>query len=359
MLKGAATCFYAFVGFDVIAISSEEAKNPSRDIPLAIMLTLLLSFLVYTGTSLILTLIVPYYEISASAPLAGAFLAKGSYMVTYLVAVGSMVALTASMLGCLFPIPRLTFAMARDGLLCPMFAHVHPTTKVPILNCIVAGSLTALTALFLSLEQLVEMMSIGTLLAYTLVAASVILLRYKPIDEQRNLLDESFDEKGATNQKKDTTDASMELHNLVKKDLTEKERLVGPREPTGASYHKVAKFTFIFAVTSFLLSAFLTYGVVSRLLPTWMKIIPVFIFAIMLVLMTVVIAKQPQSTEELPFKVPFVPILPLLSISCDIHLMMQLSPATWIRFGLWLILGEYNYVQCWITMIQKAKEASA
>lgn len=320
-------------------MSSEEAKNPSRDIPLAITLTLIISFITYAATSMVLTLIVPYFDISESAPLAEAFMINGSYFVMYLVAGGSMVALTASMLGALFPIPRLTFAMARDGLLCPLFAVVHSSTRIPIINCIVAGALTSVIALLLSLDQLVEMMSIGTLLAYMLVAVSVILLRYKELEEYGTAKEPLS---GGNQEYSESTDKSdnVELHNVVQKNVKETERLFGPKEPTEESYHKVAKFTFIYVVTSFIFSTLLTYGVMWRLVSFWVLIVPIFASVVLLVSMAILISKEPQSRKEIPFKVVLVPYLPLLSVSCDIHLMLQLSPATWIRFAVWLAWGK-------------------
>ncbi|KAG7256304.1 hypothetical protein CRUP_030063 [Coryphaenoides rupestris] len=149
VMQGAATCFYAFIGFDIIATTGEEAKSPNTSIPYAITASLITCLTAYVSVSVILTLMVPYGEIDADAPLMEMFSVHGCMFAKYIVAVGSIAGLTVSLLGSLFPMPRIIYAMAGDGLL-------------------------------FNLRDLIEMMSIGTLLAYTLVSLCVLLLRYQP-----------------------------------------------------------------------------------------------------------------------------------------------------------------------------------
>ncbi|CAG0898708.1 unnamed protein product, partial [Cyprideis torosa] len=180
VLTGAATCFYAFIGFDIIATTGEEAVNPKKSIPKAIVGSLVVALTAYTVTSLLITLMVPYPDIAEDSGLVEAFNYVRAPICHQIVAIGALTGLTVAMFGSMFPMPRVVYAMARDGLIFRFLGRVSTENNVPGLATFIFGLAAALAALLLSLEVLVQMMSIGTLLAYTLVSTCVLILRYQP-----------------------------------------------------------------------------------------------------------------------------------------------------------------------------------
>lgn len=177
MMAGAATCFYGFIGFDVIATTGEEAKNPQKSIPRAISISLLLIFLAYFGVSGVQTLMWPYYDQNVDAPLPLVFMNVGFPIAKWIISIGALAGLSTSLLGAMFPLPRILYAMASDGLVFRALGDVHPRFKTPVLATLLSGLFAAFLAAIFDVEQLADMMSIGTLLAYSLVAASVVILR--------------------------------------------------------------------------------------------------------------------------------------------------------------------------------------
>lgn len=321
VLAGSATAFFAFVGFDVIATAGEEAKNPSRTIPLSILIALTICFLAYFGVSAAVTLIWPYNKLDLGAALPKAFEHRGAYFAKYIIAAGALCGMTAAINGGLFPLPRLLYAMATDGLIFKSFACVSKNTEVPFVGTIFSGILAAFLAMIFELQALVEMMSIGTLQAYTIVSTSVLILRYQPgtIGIVKNTEDDR-------NSSSESTSPARE-----------------PTERSGMISKCVIWFLFVYF---FCLSAFLINGLIPMYQGQAWAIMLAVLLIIVFIAAIVVLNQQPKSVTPLPFKMPLVPFLPLASMFINIYLMMELNPATWMRFAVWMAIGESPAYSC-------------
>ncbi|XP_034970841.1 high affinity cationic amino acid transporter 1 [Zootoca vivipara] len=344
VLSGAATCFYAFVGFDCIATTGEEVKNPQKAIPIGIVASLLICFVAYFGVSAALTLMMPYYMLDKNSPLPVAFKYVGWDGANYAVAVGSLCALSTSLLGSMFPMPRVIYAMAEDGLLFKFLARVNERTKTPMMATITSGAIAAVMAFLLDLKDLVDLMSIGTLLAYSLVAACVLVLRYQP--EQPNLAYQM----ASTNDEADNNESvsTSESQTAFLPEKGEKFSLKAVFRPQNTDPSKLSGSVVNVSscIIGVLIVTFCSWTVLGKDAlkngTPWAIALLVAVF-LLCFFFTVVIWRQPESKTKLSFKVPFLPILPVLSIFVNVYLMMQLDGGTWIRFAIWMVLGLVIY----------------
>ncbi|XP_061828382.1 high affinity cationic amino acid transporter 1-like isoform X2 [Nerophis lumbriciformis] len=322
VFSGAAKCFYAFIGFECITTAGEEAKNPQKTIPISIVTSQLVCFLAYFGVSAALTFMVPFYLLDKHSPLPVAFTHLGWVGVTYAVAVGSLCALSTSLLGAMFPMARVMWAMAQDGLLFKCFSTINERTKTPFVATVTAGVLAAVMALIFNLKDLVDMMAIGALLAYTLVAACVLVLRYQP---EGGGAREEGSENGA--------ESDVPTHQRIRIAI-----FCSGTEPTRASGSVVIVCV---SVLVFLVFAFNVTAVAFQL-TLWSLCLLVVIMSACLVVVFV-ICTQPQNKTQLFFKVPMVPFLPVLSMLVNTFLVMQLMKGLWMHYCCCLTLGLIIY----------------
>ncbi|XP_066228682.1 cationic amino acid transporter 3-like [Saccopteryx leptura] len=341
ILRGAATCFYAFVGFDCIATAGEEARNPQRSIPLGTVISLFICFLAYFGVSAALTLMVPYYQINSDSPLPQAFLSVGWGPARYVVAAGTLCALSSSLLGSMFPMPRVIFAMAEDGLLFRVLARVYARTRTPIVATIVSGTLAAFMAFLFELSDLVDLMSIGTLLAYSLVAFSVLVLRYQP-DQNLSKSEKMEVEIIETTLEHEANSLESVPEGGISKTL---KSLCSPVNniPTRQSGQIVCGCALLLALLLTALCLVLAQWP-SHLVsgdPVCTTVTALLLLLIMGIIF--IIWRQPQNPTPLRFKVPALPVLPLVSIFVNNYLMMQMTSTTWAQFGIWMVIGFAIY----------------
>ena len=226
---GASLIFFAFIGFDAISTAAEECKNPGKDMPIGIIGSLVVCTVIYVATAAVLTGIAPWKELGVADPLADVFAQVGLNWAAGIVSLGAVISMTAVLLVFQLGQPRIFFSMSRDGLLPKYFAKVHPKYQTPHVTTIWTGVAVGVVAAFANINEIVELTNIGTLFAFVLVCAGIIILRRTDPDRPR------------------------------------------------------------------------------------------------------------------VFKTPFVPWIPLLGIAMCVYLMMGLPTITWIRFGVWLVIGMVLY----------------
>lgn len=186
MLAGAALAFFSYIGFDSISTHSEEAKNPQRDVPIGIISSLLICTVLYVAVIAVLTGMVPYNLLDINSPVSTAFKQAGLPWAQFLISLGAMTGITSVMLVMMLSQPRVLLAMARDGLLPEsFFGAVHDRFRTPWKSTILTGIFVGALAAFLPISVLLMLVNMGTLLAFVIVCAAVLIMRRTHPDAKR------------------------------------------------------------------------------------------------------------------------------------------------------------------------------
>jgi APA family basic amino acid/polyamine antiporter len=183
---GAAYIFFAYIGFDAVSTTAQEAKNPQRDLPIGIIVSLLVCTVLYILVAGVLTGMVPWQDVNIEAPIARAFLDRGLGTASHIITLGALAGLTSVMLVMLLGQTRVLYSMANDGLLPKgFFAAIHPKYRTPWKNTMLVGLLAAIVGSVTPIDDIGKMVNIGTLLAFIIVCIAVMILRSTNPDQAR------------------------------------------------------------------------------------------------------------------------------------------------------------------------------
>jgi APA family basic amino acid/polyamine antiporter len=285
VLQGVSSVFFAYIGFDALATTAEECKNPERDLPKSMIASLIICTVLYILISLTLTGMVSYKQLAVGDPLSFVFSYLNVTWMSGIVAVSAVIAMASVLLVFQNGQPRIWMSMSRDGLLPKKFSAIHPKYKTPYFSTLITGALVAIPALFMNLREVTDLSSIGTLFAFVLVNAGVIQM-----ETHRNADHKGFRVPYISG------------------------RIILP---------------LIYLVSLFLFIVFDENKIFLQL--SWAVYFPAYCFWILFTIMAI-----------FSFLYRFS-LLPVLGMITNFYLMTQLGKSNWIAFGLWLIIGLMIY----------------
>lgn len=350
------SCFYAFVGFESVAAAGEEAKNPQKSIPLATLASMAFATAAYVSVSAVLTLMQPYDQLSGESGLPDALgRSAGGVWAKWAVVLGACCGMGSVLIGTLYALTRIMYAMSDDALLPRSLGQLHSEAQVPLRPMYMCAAFAAFLAAALPLTTLVETMSIGTLLAYTLVSASVIILRYRPCisgstGEQIASIEQSIPDDNTSDRfSVPTTSRFVLAWNHLCDHLKMFQRSSpAPRGlvPLCVCSLIVLQFMICWLGPSWYRSAGTHFGYGILLLATVGSLIAC----------VVAIAIQPQANSPSRYRVPLVPLVPALSIVFNVTLMANLSYLTWARLIIWMQAGLCVYLLYTVRIVPHPSE---
>ncbi|XP_033109722.1 uncharacterized amino acid permease YhdG-like isoform X2 [Anneissia japonica] len=330
VIAGAAKLFFLFGSFEVICTSSEECKDPMKSIPIALVLCIVVYAIFAIASGMCLTLIVPWTEINHFSPIPEAFMQYGDVFPTYLITIGILFGITGCGLTSMYGVTRLTYAMAVDKLLFSFLASVS-RNQVPIASTIVSFVVTFFVALLIPFDSLVDLLNIGSITSYLVVAALVVILRYRPVQE--NSMFFKID-KGETASEKENEPV------IIGGTLKEKFKYLHFLESQiPGRVVVICLAIFIICSWCFLL-IFFKY---STLINKGLTLILMSVLSIISIVSVGIILLHHKNNDDPPIKVPWVPFAPFISILCNICLLVNIPAESWSKFLVWLLAGLIIY----------------
>lgn len=360
ILKGVSAVFFAYIGFDAISTTAEECKDPQRDLPRGMMWAIIICTILYIIIALVLTGMVHYSELNVGDPLAYVFENLDLKWMSGIIAVSAVVAMASVLLVFQMGQPRIWMSMSRDGLLPKKFSKIHPKFKTPSFATIVVGFVVAVPALFMNLTMVTDLCSIGTLFAFVVVCAGVLVLQNKPNIPRGKFktpyvngkyvmpvlligaiwLSFTYNNEATmrflTNERQLVEPTSL-LTSIESSDVTHMKNELSEMEPEA------------FAEADNDVEAYLStleendYIKTLKMLDVNEKImyesgfalfkhkIPTYIFFVISILLTVL-----SVTKNLS-------LIPMLGLISCLYMMSELSLSNWIGFGIWLVVGLLVY----------------
>ncbi|KAF1745502.1 hypothetical protein MXB_4033 [Myxobolus squamalis] len=298
IISASSSCFYSYIGFDIIASTAEEAVNPKRNVPISIMLTIAICMLLYISSTAIITLIIPFDFFFADTTFITAFSYHKDFLGVFIVSVGSFASFFSCIIISFFPVPRILFAMSNDGLLPKLFGS--------------NGS--SLFSFVIPLEELIDMMSIGTLTAYSMISLCVILLRY-------NILELPLSHKCDNNV---VVNGNFDQNRFKRKVVN----------------------SLLLMIFLMILFAFLMKYSLNQLFHRFdFFVLSIISILIILILVNIRLSKFStfQAWNSDHFTVPCLPWTPCMSIFVNIILLTSIKSSAWNSYFIWLFIGIFIY----------------
>ncbi len=360
ILKGVSAVFFAYIGFDAISTTAEECKNPQRDLPRGMMWAIIICTILYIIIALILTGMVKYDQLSVGDPLSFVFQKLDLKWMSGIIAVSAVIAMASVLLVFQMGQPRIWMSMSRDGLLPKAFSRIHPKFKTPSFATIVTGFVVAVPALFLNLTMVTDLCSIGTLFAFVLVCAGVLVLQNKPGIPRGKFKTPYINSKYITSllivitiilsfvyKKQDTinfltnekkiNDATTIVTSLKENQINDIRKMIiakdsitfaGNKNDLETYLSSLEETKYMATIQSFPITDNLKFDSGFSL---FKHKIPMWIFILISFGLAVWSYRQNLS------------LIPLLGLISCLYMMAELGLSNWIGFGIWLITGLIIY----------------
>ena len=296
VLKGVSGVFFAYIGFDAISTTAEECKDPRRDIPISMFLSLIITTVLYVAVSLVLTGMVHSSELGVADPLAFVFERLNLHQLSGLIALSAVIALASVMLVYQLGQPRIWMSMSRDGLLPKIFSKIHSKYRTPAFSTIITGILVAVPALFMNLTEVTDLTSIGTLFAFVLVSGGILVLN----PQGKRKPDETGFKVPYFNSRTYLLPIWLGIALTFFIAISGNHHVIS----SGEIFHEF---------------------IISELL------IPYTFFTIVAIFMTGYAISLQWS------------VIPVLGLLTNLYLMCELGITNWMRFGIWLVIGLVLY----------------